>query len=132
MKKFDLILLVDDDSISTYMARFFLEEIGFSNNTHDVPGGEEACEFLASNKMELIFLDINMPILNGFEFIEKAKNLGVLGDSKIIVLSSSQLKEDVDKASSFEEVMGYIVKPLRKEKIEIVMKKFDDTEVMDD
>ena len=97
-KYFDSILLVDDDSISTYMARFFLENIGIADKIFETSGGEEACQFLTENTVDLIFRDINMPAMDGFEFIVHARKMGVLKNAKIIVLSSSNAKEEVDSS----------------------------------
>ena len=66
---------------------------------------------------EVIILDLNMPIMDGFEFLEKYQSIASeLQKSKIIVLSSSNREEEKEKALAYEAVEEYWVKPITKEK----------------
>jgi CheY-like chemotaxis protein len=68
---------------------------------------------------DYILLDINMPIMNGWEFLDEYKrlNLDPLGKSKIFIISSSVFSNDINKARSYPLVKDFISKPLNVEKI---------------
>jgi CheY-like chemotaxis protein len=68
---------------------------------------------------DFIFLDINMPIMNGWEFLEEYQRLNIdpLGKSKIFIISSSVFSNDINRAKSYPIVKSFISKPLSVEKI---------------
>jgi len=68
---------------------------------------------------DYIFLDINMPIMNGWEFLDEYKRLNIdpLGKSKIFIISSSVFSNDINRARSYPIVKSFISKPLSVEKI---------------
>ena len=124
MQKFDSVLLVDDDSISIYLAKYFIEGINLTKNIYEARNGVEALEFLKNNSVDLILLDICMPVMDGFEFLERARMSKSCPNTSIILLTSSDDRQDIYKASLCNEVMGYIVKPLTKNKLEgVIFKK---------
>ncbi|NQY66182.1 MAG: response regulator [Flavobacteriales bacterium] len=129
MQKFDSILLVDDDSISIYLARYFIEGINLAKKISEVYNGKQALEFLKTNKVDLILLDISMPVMDGFGFLEEAQRTNLCPDTPIVILTSSNDKIDIDRAKDFNEIMGYIVKPLTSNKLEGVFTKYFKTYV---
>ena len=94
--------------------------------------GSEALEYLKSNENrkdshpELIFLDINMPYMNGWDFLQEYSQLDKEIQSKalIIMLSTSENPEDKIKAKAWSFVYDYITKPLTKEKLEDIIEKY--------
>jgi len=123
------ILLVDDDRIYQFAAKKTIEATGFANNIVIYSNGEEAINYLRHNQHnsnclpDVIFLDVNMPIMNGWEFLEEYSSL-VTGLSKpviIYVVSSSVDEYDVSKSRQYDTVKGYIVKPVLREKFRQIL-----------
>ena len=118
--KFDRVLLIDDNDIDNFINERMITTNHFSNRVIVKNSGESALQYLkenadnASNLPELIFLDLNMPIMDGFSFLSEFEKLpeSVKQNSKIIVLSSSISPEDINRASTNPLVVKYVNKPL--------------------
>ncbi|MGI9544555.1 MAG: response regulator [Cyclobacteriaceae bacterium] len=117
--KVNRVLLIDDSEIDTFVSRRVIETAGFSSQVMIKYSAIEALSYLESpaNKdvlPEIIFLDINMPFMNGFEFIREFDKLpkSTKGYCKIIVLSSSYHSGDIKEMTSHPLVMEFITKPL--------------------
>lgn len=134
MKKLKFILLIDDDSIANYLNEIIIEEMQITEAFKSVNNGLEALQYLKDMEgecppqvtcPELILLDLNMPVLDGLEFLDFFNRLNFLGkeDIKIVVLSSSNRVRDVDAAMKLGAV-DYLVKPLSTEKIQMVIDKY--------
>ncbi len=130
MKKINCVLLVDDDNINNFINERLLKKLNITHNVKVAMNGEEALDFLKSNAEnlfpELILLDINMPVMDGFEFLQEYKKTNFNGKQQpyIIMLTTSTNPNDVDKVKK-SDVAGYINKPLTEPKImEIVQKHF--------
>ncbi|MBU1187045.1 MAG: response regulator [Acidobacteria bacterium] len=108
------ILLVEDDIVDQMTVKRALKEIHVTNRLIIANNGEEALFYLQNDTYEkptLVLLDINMPKMNGIEFLKVVKEDKVLKKIPVIVLSSS--KEDSDRIDSFDlGVAGYMVKPV--------------------
>ena len=121
-------LVVDDDQTTVMLTRLFLESMSITD-VHSSSNGQEAIEFIHQNCQQdhaqetcpdIVLLDLNMPVMDGFEFLEAyAKEQNLLKNKvSIVVLSSSDSKRDRDRIQQYDvEVKGYIVKPLTEEKI---------------
>jgi CheY-like chemotaxis protein len=123
------VLLVDDDLTSLYLSDLTISRSGISAHTHKAEDAEEALSFVQANCHidaiqelielcpDIIFLDINMPGLDGFDFLERFRSFSdrVKKNIRIFMLTSSENPKDKERASQFG-VHGYIVKPLTKEK----------------
>ncbi len=122
------LLLVEDDSVDAMTVRRSLRELGASNPLHHVTDGEAALAFLrdpAKPRPGLILLDINMPRMNGIEFLQHAKDDPALCSIPVVVLTTS--KEETDRYNSFSKhVAGYMVKPVDYEQFVEVMRKIRD------
>ncbi|SFB33969.1 response regulator [Algoriphagus aquimarinus] len=121
MTHFDTIFLVDDDPINNLINKRLLGKIGISENIVEFLEGEEALDKLndiEADQSVLIFLDINMPVLNGWEFLDKYLELYGHRLDKIVILSSSIDYQDRFKAQGYEIVSGFLEKPLTLGKIE--------------
>ncbi|WP_405379729.1 response regulator [Maribacter sp. LLG6340-A2] len=111
------VLLIDDDPVSNFIVTRKLEKLGLVN-IYAVENGAQAIEYLKNNEPDLIFLDINMPIMDGHEFMIEYKERNLPSDINIFVLSSSDRSCDRKKFMDFTNVLGYIEKPLEIESIE--------------
>lgn len=120
MHRFDVIFLVDDDPINNLINRRLLGKTGIGTNIEEFLSAQEALEKIKQLPKErslLIFLDINMPVLNGWEFLEKYTTLFPERQDKILILSSSIDFQDRQKAFEYPIVSGFLEKPLSLEKI---------------
>ena len=118
------ILIVDDDQISINLTIATLHYIYEGAQIRTVSNGMQAMEYFLQNSEEIpeiIFLDINMPIMNGFEFLEWYNKSSFKGRSKICMLSSSLNIEDQERASRYNDVVGYFNKPLKYEAVNTFM-----------
>ena len=123
MKKFSA-MIVDDSETDRYLLKRFLEKTELIGDIFEQNNGEAALDFLsdyACNKEKseesfpptLLFLDINMPKMNGFEFLESYQNLiDKYDDMSIVVMmfTSSVREEDMNKAFKFNCVKDYLEK----------------------
>ena len=126
MRPINLVLLVDDDEIYKLIGSKIIESTNLVNRIKTFSNGEEAINFLKSNSKspdllpEIILLDLNMPIMDGFEFLKKYILLEPKLGKKITiyVVSSSVSPADIEKINQISEVSDYIIKPITKEKFE--------------
>lgn len=108
------ILLVDDDRVDVMTTKRALKDINVTNPVYTARNGEEALELLRDGKTEkpgVILLDLNMPRMNGIEFLRVIKNDDSLKRIPVVVLTTS--KEEENKVGSFSlGVAGYMIKPV--------------------
>lgn len=123
------IYLVDDEPISNFITRKLLELEGFTGCITDFINSEKALKAISQdNNDPLIFLDLNMPKMNGFQFIDKLKKEN--NQFKVILLTSSNSKFDLAQAEKYPSVIRYMVKPLTKKKfseISDILKNYCET-----
>jgi CheY-like chemotaxis protein len=132
MKKLSSICLIDDDKTTNFIHKTIIEDLGICDNIEIFEDGEDAFQYIKNTCFvgecpDLIFLDINMPCANGFDFLEAFNLLEFANKSNvvIIILTTSSLKMDVDKAKTFD-IDDYVVKPLTKDILRDLMKKHFD------
>ena len=108
------ILLVEDDKVDAMTVKRALKELHVTNHMDTVENGEEALSFLRDPQNEkpgIILLDLNMPRMNGIEFLTVAKQDETLKKIPVVVLTTS--REDQDKVDSFNlGIAGYMIKPV--------------------
>ncbi len=125
MKPFKSILLIDDDEATNYLHKFYIEEWEITEKIYVAVNGKEAIDFLNTNenfkheKPSLILLDINMPVMNGFEFMEAYGNLAdeLKASTVVVMLTTSLHPKDLERADTFSDLKAYINKPLTKDEI---------------
>ncbi len=124
------ILLVDDDRIYQFAARKTIEATGFAEKIHIASNGEEALTYLKNISDEdpallpdVIFLDVNMPVMNGWEFLDTYPVFSKVLPKKVLiyVVSSSIDAVDIDKSRQYKSVSGYLIKPVLKDKFSQVL-----------
>ena len=121
-------ILIDDSDIDLFIQRRFLEVYHFSDTLVLYNSAEEALGWLKEMKGEaapdVIFLDLNMPEIDGFSFLNDFKKLPqeVLDKCKIVVLTSSNSAKDREQAFSFDNVIQFITKPIKQSDIEDLKK----------
>lgn len=113
------ILIIDDDPVNNMinqkLIKKFKPEVEISTTMNAV----EALKMLEENpdnKPDLILLDINMPVMTGWEFLEEARSKGI--ELLVVMLSSSIDKHDQSKSSNYPVVVDYVVKPLSIDRLE--------------
>jgi CheY-like chemotaxis protein len=119
-KKLECILLVDDDEEDNFYHKLVINRMDIAKRIEVAYNGLEALAYLQKENQvipELIFLDINMPRMNGWEFLEKYKDLSPAQKSRITImmLTTSANPDHIRKAQEIEEVTGYQTKPLSPE-----------------
>lgn len=113
------VMLVDDDYATNYLHQLFLEESGRVENVLVAKSADEALAILkegfeTGQVPEIIFLDINLPAKNGWEFIDEYSEIvgEVSNNSKVIMLSTSENPRDMEKSKEYKLIKEYRIKPL--------------------
>ncbi|MFP4089440.1 MAG: response regulator [Cyclobacteriaceae bacterium] len=118
MPKFDSILLIDDDEITNFINHNLLEELQLASKVIAISDAEEALTYLQDHSPSVIFLDLKMPVFDGFDFLEAFGKLSKFkkSDIQIIILTTSSNPKDVNRLAffNFSKILN---KPLTKEKI---------------
>jgi CheY-like chemotaxis protein len=134
MKKIKNVLIVDDDTISSYLSNLTIEEAGIAQHIAEVGNGRQALDFLQQHCTDenregfcpvFILLDLNMPVMDGFEFLDEfGQKFAAYADKIIIcILSSSAAGKDKLKALNYP-ILGFITKPLTEEKLKPILEIF--------
>ena len=104
------IILIDDEPIVTMLNSRMIEKVNKNLERLSFNNPREALKYLETNKADLILLDINMPEMNAWEFLNHMQNL--LLNHTVIIVSSSINPQDRVKASTYKNVKGFLNKPL--------------------
>lgn len=118
------VLIVDDSEVDRYLLSRDLVKTHFEITLYEQQNGEDALEYLTDHVEEdrrppeefqpnVIFLDVNMPRMDGHEFLEEYQQLKlnhVYSKTKIIMISSSKRQEDIDRIHAYEFVSDYLIK----------------------
>lgn len=118
MKKIDIVCIVEDDPTHLFITRKYLELSGIVENIMIYKNGKEAYDklkaiFLNSESLpEIILLDLNMPIWDGWQFLEEFNKIPIEKEIKIYILTSSTSKEDQIKAAEYNLNSNYLIKPI--------------------
>lgn len=130
MKKIKTVLLIDDDEPTNFINKKIIQSSGLVEAIHVAHGGQEALNLLSrKNNLvnefptpDIIFLDINMPAMDGWEFLAQYKQLTKPSEKIIVVMLTTSLNPDDEvKAKEMKEVYGYKNKPLTKQMIEEII-----------
>lgn len=133
---YNKILFVDDDPITLMLCKKVIERAEFSKEIVTANNGEDAIKYFDNLKSkinsddtltlpELMFLDLNMPVMGGWEFLDifsKENYHMVFPNLKVIVLSSTIDPKDIEKSKSYSMVIDFLSKPITKEILKSIMK----------
>lgn len=129
MKAFSKAVIVEDNQMDAYVLKWHIDKHELAETVLLFSNGHEALNYfklLIENPLtfpEIIFLDLNMPRLNGFEFLDQFMSLDSeqLRKIKIFIITSSNDAADRSKAAQYTFLAGYVVKPVDAEAFEKVM-----------
>ena len=129
----DLILCIDDDPITLMLCKMVIKKASFSYEIATSKNGEEALQYFNTLKQpdsngevrkqpKLIFLDLNMPVMGGWEFLDSFSTADYADyhTTKVIILSSTIDPEDLEKSKKYPMVINFLSKPISKEMLEYV------------
>lgn len=130
-KKLNCILLADDNTADNFFHMRTIQKMDITENIEVALDGAQALEFIkkATVLPDIIFLDINMPRVNGWEFMRVYEQLSSQQKSKavIVMLTTSENPEDKERAREFPDISSFNSKPLTKEMInQILSEHFPD------
>ena len=130
-KKLNCVLLIDDDKATNFLHEMVLRDMDCANEIVAVESAMDALDYLKSNidgkhpQPDLIFLDINMPAMNGWEFIAEYEKLDAKekGRFVLMMLTTSLNPDDRDNANNLPLVAGFLSKPLTPEMVQDVLEQ---------
>ena len=135
MKKINCILLIDDNPADNDFHKIIIKEADVCNHIKVALNGTEALEYIKKSgavdgeeypKPNIIFLDINMPRMNGFEFLEEYKKLDEKLKSEVVIvmLTTSLNPDDAERAKKDKVVKEFQNKPLTVESLQEIIEKY--------
>ncbi|WKN31769.1 response regulator [Porifericola rhodea] len=132
MEKIKQVILIDDDPINNIIFQKLSEFVDFAEEIVSFLSAVDSLDHLQQLQQaeapapDMIFLDIRMPIVNGWEFLERLEAMntnGYFDNTAIYMLTSSSEQSDINKAKNYQQVTDYIVKPLSTENLESIKEK---------
>lgn len=132
MKKIEIIALIDDDPAFVFITEKIIEKTNHFKEVKVFDNGLYALNYLKENLNNdshlpnIIFLDLSMPIMDGWQFLDEYALLKIKNKSKITVYicSSSISPYDITRAKSISDVTDFIIKPITKEKLTEIVSAF--------
>lgn len=121
--KFETVMIIDDNSVDLYITSRMVSKNNFAKNLLLYTSAEEALKYLQANQAnmsmlpQVIFVDIYMPLMSGFEFLDKYDKFDTSFKSgiKTYIVSSSIDQEDIARSSNNQNVVSFQVKPITKD-----------------
>jgi len=128
MHHFNKVLLVDDDDATNYLTELAFRNLAIANEIEVASDGLIAYDWIRQNNCpDIIFLDIRMPRMDGFDFLDNITQMNVCKQAKIVMLTSSTRAEDKAKAFTYNGVIEYLEKPLTEKTIQMIANTWFDT-----
>ncbi|HSI75546.1 MAG TPA: response regulator [Lunatimonas sp.] len=130
-RKLNCVMLVDDDEAVNYLHREILEEVGFANNIIVSDTASKALSLLekpdreACEQPDVIFLDLNMPLMCGWDFVERLADKKIGDDSfpLIFILTTSMNVNNLKRAVGSNRITGFLPKPLTEEMLDEILSR---------
>ena len=136
-KQLNCILLIDDDEPTNFLSRMQIEDANCTKHIQVASGGQEALDYLIKSRQyggshsdfpwpDLVFLDINMPAMNGWEFLERYVQMETERNGEIIIvmLTTSLNPDDAMRANEMPCISGFENKPLSTDKLNRVLQTY--------
>lgn len=115
------ILIIEDDEITNFITKTNLEKLGYKNIAVAL-NGQEGLDYLKNNTCpDLILLDINMPILDGWDFLEATTRLNLGVKIPVVIITSSIRFEDRSNAKLYSNIIDYMEKPVNFDELNTVL-----------
>ncbi len=118
-------LIVDDDLIFQMIATKMIQKAGLDGSPKTFVNGKVALEYLLSELPDpseiIIFLDINMPVMDGWEFLDQLQSNEQLQAYRVIMVTSSTNDSDRQKAKSYAQISDFFIKPLNIEQLQALV-----------
>lgn len=127
------VILIDDDEINNFICVSIMRKINFANEVIPFESAANALSVIAdimkddeSQLPDAIFLDINMPLMNGWDFLDEYQLLvpNISKKIQIFMLSSSIYQADVEKSKEYDTVVDFVTKPLKEESLNDIKNKY--------
>jgi CheY-like chemotaxis protein len=118
MTRFALTYVIDDDEIFVFVLRKLLQKTKHFEEIINISNGLEAIEILVNQYErsqtlpDLIFLDLNMPVLDGWQFLDEVEKLSFKDQLRIYIISSSIDVREIEKAKEYATVKSFVSKPV--------------------
>lgn len=129
----ELIMCIDDDPITLMLFKKVVKKASFAKEIINASNGKEAItlintinsDSIQEKKPQLIFLDLNMPVMGGWEFLDlfNDSNYFNLNNTKVIILTSTIDPEDIKKSKSYPNVIEFLSKPITVEMLDYLNTK---------
>lgn len=125
------IFLVDDDHIYQFTAKKTLESMGVGEQVSMFMDGESALNFIQAHLSDqsalpdVIFLDINMPVMDGWQFVEEFRKLNLDKKIALYMVSSSVDETDMKRSKEYNVINDYIIKPVGKNRFEELLRSLE-------
>lgn len=131
MKKIDLLCIIEDDPTHLFITKKMIEMSGMVENIMVYKNGKEAYDklkaiFISSEMLpEIILLDLNMPIWDGWQFLDEFTKIPIKTKITIYILTSSNSEEDKKNAERYNLSENYLVKPINLSELKKVLSEID-------
>ena len=132
-KKRPLIAIIDDDIVSHFILTSIINLNKLADSILSFMDGEESIQYFTNNKTEnekipdIVFLDVNMPIMDGWMFVEEYARIkkDITKKTVIFMVSSSVNPIDIERAGKISEINDYILKPIKLSELKKIFKNYE-------
>ena len=136
MNKINTAWIIDDDKILTFILQKIMSSVNFSTNIEVFQNGEDAIQHLYSISQnsealpDVILLDLNMPIMDGWQFLDEYKKIKLNKKIPIHIVSSSIDPHDHNKAKDYTVVTDFYTKPIGKKQLELIIESYNKPSIL--